>query len=253
MEKIAVIMEGGLGRVLCGIPALQELDKIADLIVVSSGWSEAYRGSGLRVISRCSPNSLPFLEGRKIIQPEPYWNWGYRNGEITLYEAFVEELIPELGVTVPAPFMPDVLPHLSVYNEVVGTDPRPLVVIQPQGSGGAADSRSMTVSQLVDKLTEYPEDAYQILLVGVDPECDYRGILPNNAQVWSGMSDGCFIKLIHEADIFVGCDSSGIHIRAAAGRPADLVANTTAGIRYNELVSVHAPSGNYETRDVPRL
>ncbi|TGW14446.1 hypothetical protein EIL50_05505, partial [bacterium NHP-B] len=92
MKKLAVIIDGGLGRVLCAIPALQELNKKHELIVLTGGWEYAYTGSGLNVLSMGTPNLQFKLEGFEVVKPEPYWNLDYRSGKLNLVEAFLTEL-----------------------------------------------------------------------------------------------------------------------------------------------------------------
>lgn len=244
MNKLAVIIDGGLGRVLCAIPALKELNKKHELIVLTGGWEFAYTGSGLNVIALGTPNLQAKLEGYAVQKPEPYWNLDYRAGKLNLVEAFQVEL----GLTVPKgdnlPYSPD-LRHMpaSIHSE------RPILMLQPHGSGGEADSRSMTRKE-VEKVVEKYHKEYSIFIIGTDIDFGFE---PEVVQQIKEVAEPVFIRYMQIADMIVSCDTAGLHIAAAMGKPHVAYLASTSGVKYYKKTSKIIRAGFENMRVNPRL
>lgn len=244
MTKLAVMIDGGLGRVLCAIPALQELNKKHDLIVLTGGWEYAYSGSGLTVLPLGKPGLQTILDGYPVVKPEPYWNLDYRAGKANLVEAF----FAELNLTVPKgevlPYNPD-LRHMpaSIYSE------KPILMIQPHGSGGEADSRSMTRKELVDVVNKYRQE-YSVFIIGTEVELKFED---ESVQQIKNIAEPVFIRYMQIADLIVSCDSAGLHIAAAMGTPHVAYLSSTSGVKYYRKTSKIVREGFKDMRINPRL
>ena len=92
--KKAFFINGGAGRVLCAIPALewykQNIDE--DVIIVAEAWHELYMSSPI-----IRDNVYPMghkdlftdkLKDREIVSPEPYRLNAYFNQKCNLIQAF---------------------------------------------------------------------------------------------------------------------------------------------------------------------
>ena len=244
MDKLAVIIDGGLGRVLCAIPALQELNKKHDLIVLTGGWEFAYSGSGITVHQLGKPGLQDILDGYPVVKPEPYWNMDYRTGKANLVEAFYQEL----NLTVPKgeclPYNPD-LRHMpaSIHSD------RPVLILQPHGSGGEADSRSMTRKEVAEVINKYHKE-YAIFIIGTDVDF---GFDKEVAQQIKNIAEPVFIRYVQIADLVVSCDSAGLHIAAAMGIPHVAYLSTTSGVKYYKKTSNIVREGFEDMRVNPRL
>lgn len=242
-EKLAVMLDGGLGRVLCAIPALQVLAEEFELLVVSGGWLEAYKGSGLKVLPMGLPNQADLLDDYRIIKPEPYWELSYRKGKHNLVCAFFKTLgldVPEEGL----PFKTDTRSMGSLVKA-----PKPVLMFQPIGSGGPADPRSMTMDEINSVVAKYKSE-YSIFLLGCE---DNLGLKKEDVTFVKDLKEAAFIRFIQECKFFVGCDSSGLHIAAAAGVPHIGYMATTSGVKYYKNTSVIVRKGFEGMRHNPRL
>lgn len=244
MKKLAVMIDGGLGRVLCAIPALKELNTKHDLVVLTGGWEFAYSGSGLKVHPLGKPGLQYILEGYEIVKPEPYWNLEYRTGKANLVEAFYQELNLTVPKSESVPYSPDLrqIPA-SIYSE------RPILMLQPHGSGGEADSRSMTRREVIEVIEKYRKE-YSIFIIGT--EVDF-GFEDDSVQQIKNIAEPAFIRYIQLADLIVSCDTAGLHIAAAMGTPHVAYLATTSGVKYYEKTSKIIREGFKDMRVNPRL
>lgn len=242
-EKLAVMVDGGLGRVICAIPALQQLADKFELLVVSGGWLEAYKGSGLNVLPMNLPNQADLLDGYRVIKPEPYWELSYRSGEHNLVEAFYLALYMDLPES-DLPFKTDTRSVGSLIKA-----PKPALMFQPFGSGGAADQRSMYKSE-IDAVVEKYKKEYSIFLVGCPDDMGYD---KKDVTFVKDLKKAAFIRFVQECTLFVGCDSSGLHIAAAAGVPHIVYLGPTSGVKYYDKTSKIIRKGYEGMRTNPRL
>jgi predicted RNase H-related nuclease YkuK (DUF458 family) len=244
-SKIAVMLDGGLGRVLCAIPALQELAKTCELIVVSGGWVSAYKGSGLKVIPMSLPNQAELLEEFVIIKPEPYWELAYRKGTANLVGAFYLAL----GIDMPLnkPFLPFATDTRGVGIKIIS--PKPVLMFQPHGSGGGVDARSMTDEEIEKVVNKYKKE-YSIFLIGCDADLK---LSTEDVTVIKDITEPAFIRYIQACKIFVGCDSAGLHIASASKIPVVAYLSITSGIKYYKTTSKVIRKGYEDMRINPRL
>jgi len=95
----AFFINGGAGRVLCSIPALEKYEKESgdkDFVIVCEGGMDFYKGHPeLHKRAYDSWHKGLFenhLKDKDIISPEPYRVWEYFNQKCSLSEAFDIEI-----------------------------------------------------------------------------------------------------------------------------------------------------------------
>ena len=240
----AFFINGGAGRVMCAIPALEKYAETnKDFIIVAEGWMEIFSGSPkLRdKVFHVMHNRLfeDHLRHMEIVSPEPYRLNDYYNQKCNLIQAF-DILINGSDKVLPA--STKITMELSKKEQVDGynivNDVRrvkgkeKVIVFQPFGSGVIQQTdfifdtsgRSFELSDTVKLINELKKD-YGIILMSqipIESEVNEQSVAwPQNVGIrqWMG--------IINAADYFLGCDSLGQHIAYALGKPATVVIGST--------------------------
>lgn len=243
MRKIFYI-DGGAGRAICAIPALEKYVKNhpdEDVKILIAGWDNLLWGNTLLQDITFNPDTkgifdLFIKDADLFISPEPYRIPDYYNQKISLAEAFDREI----NQTKDHSDLGKVKLYLSKAEEKNAANlladiksqqkKAKTLVIQPFGRSARVDrgdviddsSRgldSITYLKLVKKLsTKYnlflfaekdfhlAEDVYT-----VKPEMDLR--------MWMALIEAC--------DYFIGCDSVGQHMARAFDKPGTVFIGST--------------------------
>ena len=241
--KKAFFLNGGAGRVLCAIPALeyykQNIDP--DVIIVAEAWSELFMASS---IIRDNVYSIGHkglfeekLKDREIISPEPYRLNAYFNQKCNLIQAF-DILINDLSdIPKTKSFSLDInkTDQMFGYNMIEqvkeGFGKEKVVVFQPFGSSVVREGRFIIDSSgrsfelkdvytIVEELTKH----YSVIMmanIDIPAEKQMGAILPQGVNLLQWMG------IINAADYFIGCDSMGQHYAHALGKPATVVIGST--------------------------
>lgn len=240
--KKAFFINGGAGRVLCSIPALeyykQNVDK--DVVIVAEAWNELFLAN-----PTIRNNVYPVghkglfedkLKDKEIVSPEPYRLNAYFNQKANLVQAF-DMLINDLQeVPAPKPFNLDInkVDQLYGYNTVTQIKAQlgkpKTVVFQPFGSGVQKDGdiiidpsgRSFEVRDIVKIVDELSKHYAVILMTDID--------IPVNRQMHAAVPKANILQwmgIIHASDYFLGCDSMGQHYAHALDKPATVVIGGT--------------------------
>lgn len=242
----AFFINGGAGRVLCSIPALEkyaeEVDK--NFIIVCEGGADFYRGHPI-LHSRAYDHWHKNLFEDKLVDcdlltPEPYRVWEYYNQKCSIGQAY-DIAINGKGIRdLQRPFL-----KLSNDESILGfnivkevrekTGKKKVVVFQPFGRGTKAENNiiydpsgrsfeGVHVIEIVKKLQK--EDISVIIMseIGIDFQkhgCKDPVAIPQNVSLrqWAG--------IINQADYFLGCDSVGQHLAIALDKPASIVLGST--------------------------
>jgi hypothetical protein len=241
--KKAFFINGGVGRVLCAIPALEWHKENVDpsVIIVAEAWLEIFFTSpSLR------DNVYPVghkglfedkLLDREIISPEPYRLNAYFNQKCDLVQAF-DMLINDLTEI---PKSKKINLEVSRTDQAYGynliqqvkqqTGKDKVIVFQPLGSGASMNGnflldgsgRSFELKDIVNITQELTKHYAVIIMTNVDiPANENMGaIVPSGTNLleWMGV--------INAADYFLGCDSMGQHYANALGKPATVVIGAT--------------------------
>jgi ADP-heptose:LPS heptosyltransferase len=243
MKKVFVI-DGGAGRVVAAIPALEKYVRShpeEDVKIIIHGWDNLLWGNVLLQDITYSADTkgvfdLVFKNADVVVSPEPYRVPDYYNQKLSLAQAF-DRIINE---TNEHKDLPPLKLHLNKSEEKGAANliadvksqqkKNKTIVIQPFGRsarierGDVIDESSRGLDsasylKLVKKLsTKYnlvlfaekefhlPEDTYTF-----KPQADLR--------IWMAIVEAC--------DYFVGCDSVGQHFARAFDKPGTVIVGST--------------------------
>lgn len=242
--KKAFYINGGAGRVLCAIPALEHHIKHIDptVIIIVEGWLEICllnKAIMHNVYPHDHPDLIEKLRDREVISPEPYRLNAYFNQKCNLVQAF-DMLI---NYDVPPTDIPEVKEYnmfiskgdaivaQNLINEVKKhTKKEKFVVFQPFGSTAKAEGqyvidesgRSFETEDIFQIVEELNKD-YGVIIMG---EIKIPN-LPKGVIVPEEISLLQWAAIIHAADYFIGCDSVGQHIAHALEKPGTVVIGST--------------------------
>lgn len=224
-------MTGGLGRIVCALPALKLLQQQEpDSVIIMNGWDDLYMHTGLNVIEAASLNVGSILRKYDIITPEPYHQAGYRNGEYDMRFAFAKDLGVELGEALDydiRPCMKTVKRLLTHFTkDVPDALGKRLAMIQIKASG-TDNIRDINKTNVLNAVNALKNKGYFPIIIG-QGEMDYD--IP--AYVYKDTSLTEYISLIAIADFFVGGDSSGMHLARAFGKKGVILYTSTGGIKF---------------------
>ena len=239
--KKAFFINGGAGRVLCSIPALEYYKENIDpdVVIVAEAWIELFLSTSLRdnVWPAGSKGLFEKLKDREIISPEPYRLNAYFNQRVNLIQAF-DILINGVDDTVESkPINLDVGKNDQIYGYNLVNQVRSqfqkekVIVFQPFGSGVQMEGNFIWDSsgrsfELRDvfKIVEELSKKYAVIMMSqtkIPTEKPMGAAIPENASLLQWMG------IINAADYFVGCDSMGQHYAHALGKPATVVIGAT--------------------------
>ena len=238
----AFFINGGAGRVLCSIPALEHYaDTHDDFVIVAEAWIELFM-----VSPKLRQKVLPvtnkrlfhdFLLDKEIVSPEPYRFNPYFNQKCNMIQAF-DMLINNLDdIPDTKPFKLDLSKEDQIYGHNLvdqvksNFGKKKTVVFQPFGSGARMDGkfiydptgRSFEVKDIFTVCEELTKHYNVILMsqIKIPTDKEMKVALPDNLDLlkWLG--------IINAADYFLGCDSVGQHYAHALKKPATVVIGST--------------------------
>jgi len=228
----AININGGLGRVVCALPALKLLqEKEPDTLVIMNGWDDLFLMTDLNTIEAGSVAIGKMLEGYDVITPEPYHQAGYRNGEYDMRYAFAKDLGVEFGKTIDYGIRMDsnnVRKYMHHFrNEVADAKGKPLAMIQVKASGNE-NIRDLNKETTLNAIEAVKKAGYFPVLVGD------TSTIPFDLQCYhiNNTSLVDYITLLAMCDLFIGGDSSGMHLARAFGKKGIIFFTSTAGIKF---------------------
>ena len=248
-RNTAFYINGGVGRAVCAIPALEKYLKNNpdDDFVIFSEWAyEAFSGHPT-LHARSYPANLPHLfkdklKDRNVVAPEPYYVWEYYNQKCNIAQAFDIEINGKLDNNLPAASIylnnEEELTARNIAKDMKSKRNKPLVLFQPFGKGitlnavetpaGPIDNtgRSFTIESAA-KLIKLIEHKCSVLLMNefnIDFKaygCKEETFFVDNANLrkWFGMINAC--------DKFVGCDSIGQHVAHSFNKHSYIILGST--------------------------
>jgi len=260
MEKLpklskAFFINGGAGRVVCAIPALEKYANINggiddDFIIISESWDELFQASPpLRDrVYKLDHKGLfeEKLKNKEIVSPEPYRLNSYFNQKANLCQAF-DMLINDLdyiptGIETKKPHLElnkteQIVGHniCNEVREVTGRDK--VVVFQPFGQSVQVEGkfiydtsgRSFEIINVVEIIEELKKHYGVIVMSQIEiPSWQEMGIaMPHNINLlqWAGV--------INASNCFLGCDSVGQHLAVSVDKQTVVCVGAT----YPENVS----------------
>lgn len=213
--KTAIYINGGLGRCVSALPALIQRGDI----VITSGWEEMFDMTPLKTIESFSGAIGDYLEEYDIITPEPYHLAGVRNGKMSLAEGFHHILGTDPSVT--EGLYPDIEASARWMYHFDSITEKPICVIQAAGSSDI-NPRDLTAESTANAIAVVKEAGYYPVVVGSMPNYDM------DCEVLTDTSLTDYISIISVCKLFIGGDSSGMHIASAFGKKGIICLTATA-------------------------
>lgn len=240
--KKAFFINGGAGRVLCSVPALEYYMEHTDptVVIVAEVWMELFLSTKLRNNVYPPGHKDLFqtvLKDRELVSPEPYRLNAYFNQRVNLIQAF-DIIINGAGEDVPSkPINLDIGKNDQIYGHNLINSVRQqikkdkVIVYQPFGSGAHMEGnfiwdssgRSFELKDVFRTVEELSKDYGVVLMsqIQIPSEKPMGAAVPDNANLLQWMG------IINAADYFLGCDSIGQHYAHALGKPATVVIGST--------------------------
>jgi hypothetical protein len=240
--KKAFFINGGAGRVLCAIPALEKFAKTNDnFIIVSEAWPECFSGNEVlqdKVFFVQHKNLFEdYLKDCELISPEPYRVNQYFNQKCNLIQAFdilingTADQIVDQKITLDLSKKEQITGYNIVDEVKTVKQKEKVLVFQPFGSTAQmqgkfifdSSGRSFELSDIYKLLESLTKNYAVIVMSPIDiPSTKDLGIAhPKNLDLRTWMG------IINAADGFLGCDSVGQHIAYALDKPAVVVIGAT--------------------------
>jgi ADP-heptose:LPS heptosyltransferase len=242
--RTSIILNGGAGRVLTAIPALEKFYKTnTDFNVFVYGWESLLWGHPIlqnKVFSIGQKGIFDaYLRGSNILMPEPY----FKNSYITQQKHMIEVFDEELNNTNDHSDLSDFAIYLSkdeiqwartvISKKISETGKSDFIVFQPYGSGlGIRNNRPVDMSARSVDVDDY------LRLVSILSEKSTVLFFGEEMYKHPGDHYSCnifdesptlrhYAAIISQCDYFIGCDSVGQHIAKAFNKPGLILMGAT--------------------------
>jgi ADP-heptose:LPS heptosyltransferase len=262
MRSKAFFINGGAGRVLCSIPALEKYEQESDdkdFLIVCEGGTDMFKGHPT-LYKRAYDNWHKNLFEDKLINmtlvsPEPYRVWEYYNQKCNLSQAFDIEInnkgVRELSKPTFKLSIDELITAKNVIKEIKEkTKKNKILVFQPFGRGVIIDDnvildpsgRSFEAANVINLIKKLQKD-YGVVVMSeftIDFKkhgCEDLVAIPQNINIrqWAA--------IIKECNVFLGCDSVGQHLAYTLETPAVVILGSTfrENVSYpdNDIFEVH--------------
>lgn len=243
----AFFLNGGAGRMLCSIPALEKYEQESgdkDFVIVCEGGTDMFKGHPTlddRAYDPWHKNLFrDVLKDRDVAVPEPYRIWEYYNQKCSISQAFDIELNKQGIRELPKPILnlskDELLTGRQLISEVKEKlKKEKVVVFQPFGRGiNVVDgtpmdptARSFEFKDIKAIIKKLQKENWAIVIMS-EIKMDLKGenlkdeiAMPENVNLrqWAA--------IIKYADHFLGCDSVGQHLSFSVGTEATVVTGST--------------------------
>jgi hypothetical protein len=241
------IINGGAGRVITAIPALEKFHKLNpddNFNVIIHGWENLYWSHPIlqsKTVGIHQKNIFEeYIKDFKLVCPEPYHLYDYYNQNISLSEAFDVEINKTTDHTdlTPPKLYVSTYEKISIQNIITTLKSQhkknKVVVIQPYGSGmnimgdqGYDNSdRSMTLEDYL-YIGKFLYDNDCLVIFFGDPM--FKHVLDNFSVDLSEFNPDLrmYMSFISECDYFIGCDSVGQHMAYSFNKPGSIFMGST--------------------------
>lgn len=245
-RSTAFFINGGAGRVLSSIPALElyaQENPLDDFIIVCEGGMDLYKGHPT-LHQRAYDNFhkdlfTDKLKDRNCLSPEPYRVWEYYNQKCSLAQAFDicinNKGIRDLKTPIIYLGQEEFYAGINTIKEVKEkTKKTKIIVIQPFGRSSYISNelrmdhsgRSLSLADTVEIIKLLQKDYGIMLMSDQQLDTDKLG-LKDPIAIPQGINIRQWAGLIAEADYFVGIDSVGQHIANSFNKKATVLMSAT--------------------------
>ena len=242
----AFFLNGGAGRMLCSIPALElyaEESGDKDFVIVCEGGTDMFKGHPTlhkRAYDPWHKNLFDdIIKHRQVVNPEPYQVWEYYNQKCSLSQAFDiifnNKGVRELNKPAIHFSKDELLVGRKLVNEVKEKIKKEkVIVVQPFGRGIEimddtpidTTARSFEFKDLKSLLKKLEKDYALVMMSEMKMELKGEG-LKQEVAMPEGLSLRQWAGMIKYCDHFLGCDSVGQHLAYAVGTPTTAVIGAT--------------------------
>lgn len=271
-----VIVDGGIGRVICSVPAIEKLAEKEDVIVLT-GWLEPYMLNNK--IKRLYHISHPYLwddviSKGELVQPEPYHHHLYYTQQHHLIESFNYLLNGEAEMTTPNIYLNE--EEIQWGKEFIAGikkqfGDKPIILFQPFGAGAKVtggqtcnsgtctteefkivdpSNRSLSLedtNEFIEKLSKDFIVLYMgTLPIGKNTKAIIPGPTPNMRQ---------WFTIIKQVNYFFGIDSSAQHVCYSFGIKGTVMLGATfkENISYEKHFNIFQKEGYPKVYDPIRM
>lgn len=242
----AFFINGGAGRVICSIPALEkfhEENPDNNFIIVCEGGTDFFKGHSLLHAKAYDVWHKNLFEDKlkdmELVSPEPYRVWEYYNQKCNLSQAY-DIAINDKGVRdLQKPIIKlskqELIIGASVLREVKEkTSHDKTIVFQPFGRGVIEENgiitdfsgRSFEAETTINLIKKLSKKYAVIYMSEIGIEFQKHGVNSPVAMP-QGIDLRAWSAIIAQADHFLGCDSVGQHIAYSFGTPSTVVVGST--------------------------
>jgi hypothetical protein len=247
MRSKAFFINGGYGRVLCSIPALENYEKESNdnnFIIVCEGGTDAFKGHPTldnRTFDVWHKQLFKDkLKDRDVVSLEPYRIWEYYNQKCNLPQSFDIE-INNKGIRdlqTPSLYLnkEEILIGKKLIKEVKEKLKKDkIIIIQPFGRGIQnidnhlvdPTGRSIELSDLKILIRRMQDSGYGIIMMS-EVIVDFSNEkFKDEVAIPQNVSLRQWAATIKFADHFLGCDSVGQHIAYSVTTPTTVITGPT--------------------------
>lgn len=240
MKKV-IFINGGAGRVLASIPALEELENRGELAgIVCEGGMEMFLGHPTLQNKAWGPDHKGLFENlikeNMCVSPEPYRDYEYYNVNSSLQQSFWYQILDERTDVNRKPTIklskPEEMAAVDIISQVKQQQSKEkTIVIQPfgrssmMGAGIVYDGSTRSIEQntFIELVADLSKD-YNIIYMGEHklnvvnlPIFQSENMIP--LRIWAA--------IIEASDYFIGCDSVGQHMAYSFDKPGTVVLGST--------------------------
>jgi ADP-heptose:LPS heptosyltransferase len=246
--KTTLIIDGGLGRVITAIPALEVyVENNPDTIILTNFWTSLFWGNKKltkHVFDVSTKGIFDVIKYTKIVKPEPYHNSDYLQGKIHLMDAWNVEINNSTD-KLPIPKIYLTKTELNNMSFIRNNYYTKIIAFQPFGSTAAFDQsgvldnsqRSLNRETTEKIIKMLKDEGYGIWLMSdkVVPFLDYSnlmGVGSSNLREVFG--------LLYHCDYFLGIDSCGQHMSRALNIPGTVImgGTNTINVTYPDYFNI---------------
>lgn len=242
MKKV-FILDGGAGRVITAIPALERYivnNPNHDVKILIHGWENMLWSNPL-LQDKCFNIETKgifesvFKDADEVVSPEPYRVPDYYNQKISLAQAFDKlingDIDPELSIPNLYTCKAEEKNAANIIVDTIEKQGKDItIVIQPYGRSARIDRNdiiddssrgfdSRTYLKLVEKLSK----KYNLILFADKTHWQEQDVYTVKPE----MELRTWFSLIECCDYFIGCDSVGQHIARAFNKPGTVIIGST--------------------------
>lgn len=247
MRSKAFFINGGYGRVVSSIPALELYANESgdeNFIVVCEGGTDAFKGHPLldhRAYDHWHKNLFQEkIKDKDIVTTEPYRIWEYYNQQCSIAQAFDIQINNKGVRTLPKPKIFLSKEELVIGRKLVNdvkekVKKDKIVVIQPFGRGmqyidsSFVDSsgRSIEYKDFKTLIRKLQSKNFGIITMA-EMAFDFKAEkFTDDVAMPEQVSLRQWAAIIKYADHFLGCDSVGQHLAYSVNTPATVVLGAT--------------------------